>query len=77
MTSFKLIFKFKKFIFKFKNFLLIYLTAPFIVIPAKLCFNEPRCTIRIDISRTLTVLVTTVFLKMSPRVQNMYVKKIS
>jgi len=34
-------------------------------------FDEPGCTIHIDIYYTVRVLVTVVFLKMSPRIRNM------
>jgi len=47
--------------------------TPFIAIPAKLHFDEPGCTIHVHIYYTVPVLVTTVFLKMSLRVRNMYV----
>jgi len=35
-------------------------------------FDEPGCTIHVDVYHTVPVLVTPVFLKMSPRVQKMY-----
>ena len=34
--------------------------------------DVPGCTIHVDICYTVPVLITTVFLKMSPQVQNMY-----
>jgi len=32
----------------------------------------PGCIVRVDVCYTIPVLITTVFLKMSPQVQNMY-----
>ena len=39
---------------------------------AKPYFDEQRCTILVDTYYTVPVIVTTVFLKMSPQVRNMY-----
>ena len=38
----------------------------------KLRFDEPVCTIQVDVCCTLPVLITIVLLKMSPRVRNTY-----
>jgi hypothetical protein len=61
-------------IFKLNIFILIYLIVTFILIPAKPYFDEPRCTMRVDIHvyYSVTALVTTVFLKMDARVRNTY-----
>jgi len=45
---------------------------PFIVIPAQPYYDKPGCTVHVDIHYTVPVLVTTVFLKTSPSVWNMY-----
>ena len=37
-------------------------------------FDEPVCTVQVDVYFTLPVLVTSVFLKMSPRVRNVHVE---
>ena len=63
-------------IFKLKNFMLVHLIKSVTVIPAKSKFNEPRCTIHVDVYYTVPVLVTAVFLKMNPRVRNVYMWKI-
>jgi len=60
--------------FKYNNIkrnLYLYRITPFIAIPAKVHFDQPRCTIHIRIYYTVPVLVTAFFLKMSPRVRNM------
>ena len=57
-------------IFKFKNFILVHLIKSVTVIQAKSYFDEPRCTIHVDVYYTVPVLVTAVFLKMNPRVRN-------
>ena len=59
-------------IFKFKNVIPIYRIAPFIAIPAKPHFDEPSCTIHVHTFYTGPVLLTTVCLKVSLRVRNMY-----
>ena len=43
---------------------------------AKPYFDEPGCTKRVYTYYTVPVLVTTVFLKISPQVRNMYLQKI-
>jgi len=60
-----------------KKYILLYLITPFIVIAAKPYFDEPGCNIHVDIIYyTLSVLVTTVFLKISTLVRNMYMQYI-
>ena len=61
-------------------FILVYLKFKYIILNIEACNCNfsitisyiPGCTICVDICCNVPVLITTVFLKMSPQVQNMY-----